>query len=256
MKAEYGEQPSVDLNFDEYSIIFGFSDEAGKNILAISDTLPEPGIYKKTIADNGALIPLKYVEQKNGVEDKDFQLTYYNFSNCGGYLFECNDGKVDYKKSIVMLSDRFLSTRKYIQNTSKENNPLGSEVLEKLKELKHKEVKSSFPLVKIDNNNSLYLVNFEIVNDTAMFSFVLVSPDKIVTKDNIAEFDPYGTWRVDDGGIVKPEMFDILAVFESKLGIEVAINWIGAEGDYVEYLIENGNQLEMGKNEYRYTMPN
>ena len=256
LKTEYEEQTPVDLHFDEYSIIFGFSDETGKNILAISDTLPEPGIYKKTIVDNGDLIPLKFVEQKTGVEDKDYQLTYYNFSNCGGYLFECSDGIVNYKKSVVMLSDKFLSNRKYIKNVSKEKNPLGADVLEQIKILKHKEIKNSFPLVKIDNNRSLYIVNFEIVNDTAMFSFVLVSPNKLVTKDNIAEFDPYGTWRVDDGGVVNPEMFDILAVFESKFGIEIAINWIGAEGDYIEYLIENGNQLEMGKNEYRYTLPN
>ena len=59
-----------------------------------------------------------------------------------------------------------------------------------------------------------------------------------------------------DKGYVKPEMFDVLAVFESKYGIEFAIDWIGSEGDYIEYIIENGNTLEMVKNEYRYTLPN
>src|SRR3972149_11779035 len=72
LKTEYEEQTPVDLHFDEYSIIFGFSDETGKNILAISDTLPEPGIYKKTIVDNGDLIPIDFVKQKTGVEDKDY----------------------------------------------------------------------------------------------------------------------------------------------------------------------------------------
>ena len=96
----YVVEPSVQLEFDEYGIIFAFSNTAGKNILAISDTLPDPNLYTHTISEDGKLIPVTFVEKKTGIPDKEFQQVYSNFSNCGGYLFKTGESKTDYKRNI------------------------------------------------------------------------------------------------------------------------------------------------------------
>lgn len=255
-KREYQQEPSVQLEFDEYSIMFAFSNIGGKEILAISDTLPDPTLYTHTISEDGIIIPVNFKEKKTGDADKEFQQVYSNFSNCGGYLFEAVEKKVNYKKVNVLLTDKFLEKRKYIRDIKPEKKPLEKYILDTLAAQKGKTIKNSFPIVRIDNKASLYAVNYELTGDSAMFSFVLVKENKLVIKDNFGEFDPAGTWRAGDKGYVKPEMFDVLAVFEGENGIELAIDWIGSEGDYIEYLMENGNLLEMTKNEYRYTLPN
>lgn len=248
-----GEGKLTEISFDEYSIIFGFSDTNGRDILAISDTLPDPKLYTKAISAEGKLIPVSFIQQKKAVEGKDAQQTYNNFSNCGGYLFRCSNGNVNYKNVAVLMTEKFLSERKLITNILPETKKLDANALNKIESIKQRKIKNSFPLVKVDGYGSLYLVNFVVVNDTAMFSLVLMKGNRLLFKDNIADYDPAGTWRVGDAGLVKPNAFQVLAAFTSKYGIEFALNWIGAEGDYIEYLIENGNTLQAGKNEYRYT---
>jgi len=255
-QTKYKQETSVQLEFDEYSIVFGFSSTNGIEILAISDTLPDPVLYTHTISIDNKLIPLLYKGEKSGDEEKEFQQVYSNFANCGGYLFETGLGKVDYKKVNILLTDKFLEGRKYICDFSQGKDQLDKDILLMLEETNGKKVKNSFLIIKVDKKGSLFAVNYEISNDSTMFSFVFVEPNKLVIKDNFGEYDPAGTWRFGDKGYVKPDMFDVLAVFESKYGIEFAIDWIGSEGDYIEYLIENGNVLEMTKNEYRYTLPN
>lgn len=255
-KVIYSNKPQVQINFDEYSIVFAFSDTNGENILAISDTLPDPELYKHTISAEGRIIPVTYKEKKTGDENKDFQQVYSNFTNCGGYLFATGKNKVDYRKVNVLMTDDFLKERKYIADLKPEKRQIDKSILDTLASQRGKKVKNSFPIIRIDNKGSLYAVNYELANDSAMFSFVFVSPRGLVVKDNFGEYDPGGTWRVGDKGYVKAEMFEVLAAFESKYGIEFAIDWKGSEGDYIEYLIENGNTLEMVKNEYRYTLPN
>ena len=255
-QTKYIQEASVQLEFDEFSIMFAFSNINGREIFAISDTLPDPELYRFSISADGKIIPVSFKEKRTGDEEKEFQQVYNNFANCGGYLFEAKQGGVDYKKVNILLTDKFLEGRKYIRDFNQGKDQLDKDILSMLEESKGKKVKNSFLIIKVDKKGSLFAVNYEISNDSTMFSFVFVEPNKLVIKDNFGEFDPAGTWRRGDKGYVKPDMFDVLAVFESKYGIEFAIDWIGSEGDYIEYLIENGNVLEMTKNEYRYTLPN
>ncbi len=191
-----------------------------------------------------------------GDEGKDFQQVYGNFVNCSGYLFETSDHKVDYKNVNILMTDNFLKGRKYIKNVKPKKKTLDKSILDSLESQRGKKIKNSFPIAQIDNRGSLYAVNYELSGDTALFSFVFVSSGNLLIKDNYGEYDPGGTWRAGDNGYVKPEMFEVLAAFQGKDGIEFAIDWKGSEGDYIEYIVENGNLLEMVKNEYRYTLPN
>jgi hypothetical protein len=256
LKTNQSNQQLAQVNFDEYSIVFAFSNTNGKDILAISDTLPDPKLYTHTISEEGKIIPVTYKNKKVGDEGKDFQQVYGNFVNCSGYLFETSDHKVDYKNVNILMTDNFLKGRKYIKNVKPKKKTLDKSILDSLESQRGKKIKNSFPIAQIDNRGSLYAVNYELSGDTALFSFVFVSSGNLLIKDNYGEYDPGGTWRVGDNGYVKPEMFEVLAAFQGQDGIEFAIDWKGSEGDYIEYIVENGNLLEMVKNEYRYTLPN
>ncbi|MGA7837261.1 MAG: hypothetical protein WB996_04800, partial [Ignavibacteriaceae bacterium] len=104
-KKDYSEQQLTQINFDEYSIIFAFSDTEGKEILAISDTLPDPTLYTHTISEEGKIVPVTYNGKKPGDEEKYFQQVYNNFANCSGYLFETGNQKVDYKNVNILMTD-------------------------------------------------------------------------------------------------------------------------------------------------------
>lgn len=252
---EYLTKRPVQIDFDKDSIIFSFSDTDGQNILTIDDSLPDPNIYTKTISTDGSLIPVTFTTKKRGTKGKDFRKTYYNFSNCGGYLFKCKNKKVDFDRTNLLISNKFLLNRKFLGIPSPETKPLNKVIADTLQEIKHRKIKSSFPLVKLGKDATLYIVNFEVVNDTAMYSLVLVKPNKLAFQDNYAKYEPDGTWRVDDGGIIDPSAFQVLAQFSSEHRIEFVLDWIGTEGYFTQYIIENGNQLEMVKNGYRYAAP-
>jgi hypothetical protein len=50
-------------------------------------------------------------------------------------------------------------------------------------------------------------------------------------------------WRVDDGGKFKPNSIRVLFAFEHGSAIELGIEWLGAEGTVLHYLVPKYGKL-------------
>jgi hypothetical protein len=67
--------------------------------------------------------------------------------------------------------------------------------------------------------------------------------------------DESSVWRVDDGGVFDPGVFDILFVIEGPQGVELGVEWVGAEGVNVRLLQADGTKFRERVAAYFYHAP-
>ncbi len=103
-------------------------------------------------------------------------------------------------------------------------------------------MKDAWGLGRLAPDREFFLVLFERKDDTALFSIVMARPSKLVFLDFPGSYKDEGSvWRVDDGGEVDPQFFDMVLAFESGQGVEFMYSWRGAEGDSIGLVKEAGD---------------
>ena len=115
-------------------------------------------------------------------------------------------------------------------------------------------VKDTWSLIKVSERGEFYLVLFERKGKKALACITYVASDKLVLMDYYGEDRGNSTWRVDDEGKITPEMFKMIAVFETKDGIEFVVQGYGAEGINIYYQQEIGNIFFPVIHDYRYIL--
>ncbi|WP_306350468.1 hypothetical protein [Flavobacterium sp. '19STA2R22 D10 B1'] len=238
-------------------ILWGFSNEAGKEILNINnDTIITASDYTHTISKEGKLIPIHFIKQKKATSEDNNRQNYYNFGASGGYLFAIENGNVNSDQTTILLSKDFVASHTVLPfHSMKKNELLPQEMASKISASKERKIKKQRALIDIDQVGKIYLVEFEIKKDSALVSLVLVTPTTIVYKDFPAQYDEMSTWGVDDGGEFGLEYYTVIAVFKNKGNLEIITDWSGVEGNSTEYLKQEGNTFKRIKTGYRYTSP-
>jgi hypothetical protein len=98
-----------------------------------------------------------------------------------------------------------------------------------------------------------YLTQFFPQGNSNIASLALITKERIVF-ENYQENtkDANSIWRVDDGGILDPRDFKILAAFQSPYGYELVRAWAGPEGENSVLLREDGAIFLTVLTQYRY----
>ncbi|MCM3259660.1 hypothetical protein M3664_17810 [Paenibacillus lautus] len=91
------------------------------------------------------------------------------------------------------------------------------QVLQEIKDSKGRAVEQAWPLIQLPDRESLYLVQFVREGDDMLASLALKRESGWLYYDYPAKYDPSSTWRVDDQGEVRPDMFSFLFAAESGL---------------------------------------
>jgi hypothetical protein len=242
----------------ELGIEFGFSDKEESRVLLLpEDSIRKPAEFTKIISA-GAIVGIKnFMGWQKATPDDNGRQSRYNFNNCAGYLYEMPDKSADNENSIVLLTEKFLSARKFIPETfgkpGESKTTLKTEYRTKIQAEKNRKIKGSLKIR--DLNGEVYLVEFVPVKDSVLVSLVYIDKDKIIYLDFPAKYNEISTWRVDDGGDFGAAYFKVLAVFECNGKTEIVTDWHGAEGVFTGYYREENGKFEEIKTGSRYTAP-
>ncbi|MBA3683394.1 MAG: hypothetical protein H0W73_19845 [Bacteroidetes bacterium] len=240
---------------DISGIEFGYCNEEGKQILLLRDSLIDPQKLVKVISDSGKIADILFVKKRAATKEDNNRKTYFNFTNAGGYLYEVKNTSVDKELSLVLVSDEFLSHHKIVNPNGCEKMDLVSSIKTKIEKDKNRKIKKTKCLKQIDFNRSIYLFEFVIKKDSALVTLAYIDNDKIIYHDYPALYNEISTWRVDDGGEFGLDYLNVLAIFENKNNIELVLDWAGAEGYSIDYLVEENSKFVSKKGGYRYCAP-
>ena len=239
---------------------FGFADETGTKIIVPSGSLTEeikdPRAIGLAIGDNGSAVEIGYIKKQDAGSADNGRFTMQNFKNLEGYIFGVEAGKVVPNNSYYLVQEPGFDRASLIKSSRPAENRVDAATIGRIEKEKQRKVKNAWILAAFEAERQVCLVEFEKDQKNLLASIVLVQPETISFKDYPAEFNGTSAWRVDDGGEIRPEMFNILFVARSDQKTWIGVTWAGAEGEVAFILQDAGSQLEeMGERAGRYWSP-
>jgi hypothetical protein len=239
-------------SIDSVDVSFGFADSSGQYLLASEINLLSENSYHVVIS-SGKIFKLDFVEKREEKKQSTGRQTAGNFNSSGGYLFHSPYINLDPDKTYLIADSDYISQHSRLSIEPVPYLPLNSDKIEQIEEAKGKSVKSSWQLGRTDDGIILALVLFQPGKDTALASLVLMKNDLSVFEDYPGNLkDEYSVWRVDDNGEFKPQSINVITLFHSPDGYEIARTWAGEEGENSIFLVQKENIFEPVIKYYRY----
>ncbi|MEJ2615845.1 MAG: hypothetical protein P8Z35_12880 [Ignavibacteriaceae bacterium] len=237
---------------DSADVSFGFADSSGQYFLASEINPHSRNSYYVEIS-SGKIFKLEFVEERGEEKQSTGRQISSNFNNVGGYLFQSPYIKLDPDKTYLIADSNYLSQHTRLSIEPVSYTPLTTNNIEKIEEVKGKQIKSNWQLGKTDDGIILALVLFQPGKDTALASLVLIKNNLFVFEDYPGNLkDEYSVWRVDDNGEFNPQSINVIALFHSPDGYEIARTWAGEEGESSVFLVQRENVFNPVKEYYRY----
>ncbi len=237
---------------DSENVSFGFTDSSGRFLLANKINLLSKNSYY-TVISSGKIFKLDFIEERKEKKESTGRQTTGNFYNSGGFLFKSPYIKLDSNKTYLIADSSYLSQHSRLSIEPVSYLPLAPNNIKQIESVKGKQVKSSWQIGKTDDGIILTLILFKPAGDTALASLVLMKNDLCIFEDYPGDLkQEYSVWRVDDGGEFNSQAINVIALFYSSGGYEIARTWAGEEGENSVFLVQKGNDFKPVIEYYRY----
>lgn len=238
---------------------FGYADETGRLLILEPDAAAaasNPDMITVAVGEGGERLTIKHVGTQQGDDQDNGRQTSYNFTHRAGALYEVIDGHAVPNETYLLLDGKSLPQAALLKVEFITDQAVEEQRVQQLAAAKSRKVKQAWRLATIAENQTLYLIQFEREQDSMLASLALEDNGQWVFMDYPATYNESGTWRVDDGGQVVPDMFSVLLAARTAEGMVLGMKWLGAEGENVLFLSQRPGQLiQLDLSYGRYTSP-
>ncbi|MGG4103673.1 hypothetical protein AAXB25_07075 [Paenibacillus lautus] len=236
---------------------FAFADETGHRLLVDPDAaIQDEQASLIAVGQGGVVLPVQYAGSQPATEEDNGRQTAPNFSHQAGQLYEVSEGAAEPNATYFIIPKRHLPTDALMTIQPANPEEINEQELQDIKNSKGREVDKAWPIVQLPDGESLYLVQFVRQGDDMLASLALKRESGWLYYDYPAKFDPSSTWRVDDQGEVRPEMFSFLFAAKTELGFVLGVQWMGSEGENVSLLSVSDDAItDLGLAYGRYMSP-
>lgn len=240
---------------------FAYADRTGTRLLGPAD-LPNPTGIARALCPGNDLRPVRFIAVQKGDEKRDSgrQLAE-NFDFEAGTVFRVEGGEIPENNACLLAPKTYLDPRPRtpltrLYATPDERGGCGEELRKRIGAAHRRAVTACWPLARLEKREGVYAVVFERRGKEALAALVLDADQHLRFMDypGNAE-DESSVWRVDDGGEFDPGAFDILFALRGPQGIEIGVEWRGAEGASLRVLRADGDQLREVVEDYFYRSP-
>ena len=225
---------------------FALTNREGTRLL-VTGKIADPEAAVRAVCEKSRQYPIRYLgKQESDPERDNHRQNVYNFQYTEGYLYEFQEGSAP-DQSCLVAPAGFFTERKIIPVQTPsilEELPacLRSDVSRVESRYSRKVQQCSVLMIAGDELKVLAL-EFERRPEDILAAVLLFHGDEILSWDLPGNDDKYSVWRVDDGGKFKPNSIRVLFAFEHGSAIELGIEWLGAEGTVLQYLVPKYGKL-------------
>lgn len=241
---------------------FAYADRGGTRLHGRAD-LPNPAGIAYALCPGNELRPARFVARQKGDPDRDSGRELAdNFDFQAGTVFRVEGAKVPENSACLLAPKAYLDKRQrmslarlYAQ--ADERDACSAELRKRIGMAHQRSVTSCWPVARLGEREGVYAVVFERRGKEALAALVLDADQRLHFMDypGNAE-DESSVWRVDDGGEFDPGAFDILFALRGPQGIEIGVEWLGAEGASLNMLrADGGDRLREVLEDYFYRSP-
>lgn len=224
---------------------FAFSNGNGTRLLAASD-LPQPDNVHDALCSDGSRVPVRF-ERRQVERPNNGRQGPSNFDKLAGNVFRVLQGQIGGGQdtdtvSCFVASASLLSSATLLPiQPLTESKECGQEVRPRLASSRNRPVVRCWRIADLPTGRSLVLAQFARQGTDALASMVLLDRDRTIFEDYPAKYEKEGQdlWRVDDGGVMTPDGFEVVFLLQRGDSYVLALGWAGSEGQSLTVAVSN-----------------
>ncbi len=216
---------------------FAFPDEAGTRLIAVSDP-PDPSSLRIALCTGGRRFAVRF-DHRQAERSNDGRQTPRNFDLLAGSVFTVLDARVAATATCFLAAAALLESATVLAPAPPPTAAACTSADRRLASSRGRAVVHCWPIAHLGENRRIVLVEFARRGADALASLVLLDRDRAVFEDYPATFSrrDEDLWRVDDGGVLTPEGFEIVFVLRRGTSYTIGVNWSGTENASLAVLV-------------------
>ena len=237
---------------------FAFPDPSGTRLLTVSD-LPQPAMLRTALCTGGRRFSVRFARRQAEREGYNGRQTPYNFDKLAGDVFTVVQGKIEIDATCFLASDGLLSSATlFPAGAPARPGECDPDVRPRLASARNRDVVNCWSIARLPAARRLVLVEFARQDKDALASLVLIDRDRVYFTDYPAVFRGEGEtlWRVDDGGVLSAEGFQMVFLLQRGTFHALGVNWAGTEGaSLAVFVSDGGDHFSRVIEDYWYRAP-
>jgi hypothetical protein len=235
-------------------LAFAYMDGTGKQLLGFDSN--KPNRFIKAIYAPGKALNVKYVKHQNRTDKDNGRQNEWNFDQDEGELFNVAQGKIAGNESVLLVEKGAFQGHEFLKYKPISTGAFAKSVIGKMEKEKKRKVVNQGLIGQVSADVQIGIVEFEkTAGKKPLASLVMTTKSGLIFEDFVGINDDQSTWRVDDGGMITPDMLKIIFVTQSKAGYSLGFEWSGAEGYSLKIVQQKGVEFRSVLESSRYTAP-
>jgi hypothetical protein len=237
---------------------FALPDERGARLIAMPE-MPDAIRVRKAVCSDGSSVPVRYERRQVEREGANGRQSPKNFDRLAGDVFRVLRGRVGAGAACFLAGPGWISGASVVPGkVPPTNSPCEAGIAARISASRNRAVVTCFSLGRIDRERRVLLAEYERIGGNALASVILTDRDRLLFADYPATFrrDGQDLWRVDDGGKLSAEAFQVVFVAQKGRQCALGVSWAGSEGlSLAVFLSGDGILMNRVIDDYWYQMP-
>lgn len=235
---------------------FALPDPTGAHLIASAD-VPGAAQLRRAVC-GGRLFSVQHLRRQAPAEKGNGRWVPAQFSRLAGDVFRVLESPADAEASCFLAGGGWLSRATFVRvQPSPAPGACGAAIEARVAAAKQRKVVRCFPLARLQDGSRLVLAEFARNGKHALAGVAWLTDERVWLADYAAEYRGEGEdlWRVDDGGQLSPEGFQIVFAARDGARRALGVSWAGTEGRSLAVFASKGNALERVLDDYWYQAP-
>lgn len=228
------------------AVAFAFPNEQGTQLL-VTGELANPETLRTALCTGEQRVSVQFERRQTEGRSTTRRQTPQNFAQTAGAVFQVAGGTVSSEATCVLAEESFLSGATLVPlKRPPQNARCTKATYPQFQADKGRPVVGCWPIAESTGGIHIAVIEFSRHLTQALASLVVVDGERRLYVDYPATFKGPGDdlWRVDDGGNIHAESFEVVFLLKRGTTYVLAIDWSGAEGDALSlHTAEGGGQL-------------
>jgi hypothetical protein len=179
-----------------------------------------------------------------------------NFDNLPGAVYRLDGEPLPAGTTVLLADQAFLHGREVLPVADGSREAPGGDIESAVEAATGLISQESWVIAVVGEGSAVVLTRFEPGDSSSMACLAAVGGACVIIRElEGAAPNDESVWRVDDGGVLHPEDFRVIAAFCAPSGLEIAFTWAGFEGELACLLTESGGEFVEALGGYRYWAP-
>jgi hypothetical protein len=221
---------------------FAYPNEQGTRLLATAE-IAKPEALRIALCSGGQQLPVQFERRQPEGADSTGRQTPRNFANTAGTVFRITGGTVGADTTCMLADESFLDGATVLPLKRPADDARCPKArYPDFQVDKGRPVVGCWPIAESSTGARIAVIEFARRLTDALASLVVVDGDRRIYVDYPARFKGPGDdlWRVEDGGQIHADGFDVVFLLKRGATYLLAVDWAAAEGSALSLHISEG----------------